>query len=85
MIPSRMPSRVAQIRLVSGHPEVYEPCDDSFALVDALLADRENLVEHQPMFCLEVSCGSGLKATSFCVDPGQILCAKFVNCLKIQK
>ncbi|KAI3843297.1 hypothetical protein MKW92_021309 [Papaver armeniacum] len=59
-----MPSRVAQIRLVSGHPEVYEPCDDSFALVDALLADQENLVEHQPMFCLEVSCGSGLKATA---------------------
>ncbi|KAI3894193.1 hypothetical protein MKX03_003750, partial [Papaver bracteatum] len=70
-IPSRMPSRVAQILLVSGHPEVYEPCDDSFALVDALLADRENLVD-------------GLKATSFCVDPSRILCTKFVNCLKIQ-
>ncbi|KAM7475904.1 hypothetical protein LguiB_023147 [Lonicera macranthoides] len=30
-----MPSRIAQIRLVSSHPEVYEPCDDSFLLVDA--------------------------------------------------
>ncbi|KAI3965973.1 hypothetical protein MKX01_010930 [Papaver californicum] len=49
-IPSRMPSRIAQIRLVSGHPEVYEPCDDSFTLVDALLA--------------EVGCGSGYVITS---------------------
>ncbi|KAM4077043.1 hypothetical protein ACJW30_12G109900 [Castanea mollissima] len=53
-----MPFRTAQICLVSSHPEVYEPCDDSFALVDALLADRNNLLEHHPMLCMEVGCGS---------------------------
>lgn len=57
-------SRIAQIRLVSSHPEVYEPCDDSFALVDALLADRTNLLEHKPALCLEVGCGSGYVITS---------------------
>uniref|UniRef100_A0A1D1Z2H1 HemK methyltransferase family member 2 n=1 Tax=Anthurium amnicola TaxID=1678845 RepID=A0A1D1Z2H1_9ARAE len=49
----------SQIRLVCSHPEVYEPCDDSFVLVDALLADRIRLIEHQPKICLEVGCGSG--------------------------
>lgn len=55
---------IAQIRLVSSHPEVYEPCDDSFALVDALLADRNNLLQHKPSLCIEVGCGSGYVITS---------------------
>ncbi|KAK4766354.1 hypothetical protein SAY87_007996 [Trapa incisa] len=59
-----MPYKTAQIRLVSSHPEVYEPCDDSFALVDALLADGTNLLEHKPSICLEVGCGSGYVITS---------------------
>lgn len=59
-----MSPRIAQIRLVSSHPEVYEPCDDSFALVDALLADRNNLLEHNPRLCVEVGCGSGYVITS---------------------
>ncbi|EEF29677.1 n6-DNA-methyltransferase, putative [Ricinus communis] len=59
-----MSSRIAQIRLVSSHPEVYEPCDDSFALVDALLADRINLLDHNPKVCFEVGCGSGYVITS---------------------
>lgn len=59
-----MPSSIAQIGLVSSHPEVYEPCDDSFALVDALLADRTNLLEHHPNLCMEVGCGSGYVITS---------------------
>ncbi|MED6111394.1 hypothetical protein PIB30_051970 [Stylosanthes scabra] len=37
-------SNTAQIRLVSSHNEVYEPCDDSFVLVDALLADHTNML-----------------------------------------
>ncbi|KAJ4702769.1 hemK methyltransferase family member 2-like [Melia azedarach] len=61
---NNMSLRTAQIRLVSSHPEVYEPCDDSFALVDALLADRINLLEHRPMLCMEVGCGSGYVITS---------------------
>ena len=66
-----MPFKIAQIRLVSSHSEVYEPCDDSFALVDALLADRSNIVEHRPKLCLEVGCGSGYVITSLALLLGQ--------------
>lgn len=41
---SSMAFKTAQIQLVSSHPEVYEPCDDSFALVDALISDTPNLL-----------------------------------------
>ncbi|CAI9099139.1 OLC1v1035916C1 [Oldenlandia corymbosa var. corymbosa] len=54
-----MPHKIAQIRLISSHPEVYEPCDDSFALVDALQADCKNLIGHRPNICLEIGSGSG--------------------------
>ncbi|ESQ36388.1 hypothetical protein EUTSA_v10009961mg, partial [Eutrema salsugineum] len=59
-----MTSKTADIGLVSSHPEVYEPSDDSFALVDALLADRTNLIEHNPRICMEIGCGSGYVITS---------------------
>ncbi|XP_050222996.1 uncharacterized protein LOC126673074 [Mercurialis annua] len=59
-----MSSKIAQIGLVSSHPEVYEPCDDSFALVDALLADKTNLLDQNPRVCLEIGCGSGYVITS---------------------
>lgn len=62
--------RIAQIKLVSQHPEVYEPCDDSFALVDALLADRANLLLHQPTLCLEIGSGSGYVITSLAIMLG---------------
>ncbi|KAM7505717.1 hypothetical protein LguiB_004621 [Lonicera macranthoides] len=64
-------SRIAQIRLVSSHPEVYEPCDDSFALVDALVADRSNLLHHRPTLCMEIGCGSGYVITSLALILGQ--------------
>ncbi|KAI4356782.1 hypothetical protein L6164_000774 [Bauhinia variegata] len=64
MASSMLPPRTAQIRLVSSHKEVYEPDDDSFALVDALLADRSNLLEHRPALCMEIGCGSGYVITS---------------------
>lgn len=67
----KMTYRIAQIRRVSSHPEVYEPCDDSFALVDALLADRTNLLEHHPALCMEVGCGSGYVITSLALILGQ--------------
>lgn len=66
-----MSPRTAQIRLVSSHPEVYEPCDDSFALVDALLADQANLLQHQPKLCLELGCGSGYVITSLALILGK--------------
>ncbi|XP_018835674.1 methyltransferase N6AMT1-like isoform X2 [Juglans regia] len=66
-----MSFKMAQISLVSRHREVYEPCDDSFALVDALLADRNNLLEHHPTLCMEVGCGSGYIITSLALMLGQ--------------
>lgn len=71
MAVKKMPSRTAQIRLVSSHEEVYEPCDDSFALVDALLADRHNLLKHCPTLCMEIGCGSGYVITSLALMLGQ--------------
>lgn len=65
-----MLSKIAKIQLVSSHPEVYEPCDDSFALVDALLADRTNLLQHCPSICMEIGCGSGYVITSLAVMLG---------------
>ncbi|KAL9255600.1 Methyltransferase N6AMT1-like protein [Drosera capensis] len=67
----KTPSKIAQIRLVASHPEVYEPCDDSFALVDALLADQANLCKHKPAICMEVGCGSGYVITSLALILGQ--------------
>lgn len=49
---------------------MYEPCDDSFALVDALLADRANMLDHQPKICLEIGCGSGYVITSLAIMLG---------------
>uniref|UniRef100_A0A803KTE9 Methyltransferase small domain-containing protein n=1 Tax=Chenopodium quinoa TaxID=63459 RepID=A0A803KTE9_CHEQI len=66
-----MTSKIADIRLVASHPEVYEPCDDSFALVDALLADRMNLLQLEPTMCLEIGCGSGYVITSLALMLGQ--------------
>ncbi|XP_074559339.1 uncharacterized protein LOC141815305 [Curcuma longa] len=62
-----MSTRTANIRLVRFHPEVYEPCDDSFALVDALLADRKHLIEQRPRLCMEVGCGSGYVISSLAI------------------
>lgn len=59
---------------MSSHEEVYEPCDDSFALVDALLADRTNLLEHRPTLCMEIGCGSGYVITSLALILGQEGC-----------
>ncbi|MCO5548708.1 hypothetical protein L7F22_002167 [Adiantum nelumboides] len=68
--------RSADLRLVVRHPEVYEPSDDSFALVDALLADKAHLKELRPHLCVEVGCGSGYVIASLAVllgnDRGKI-------------
>lgn len=79
-----MLSKIARIQLVRSHPEVYDPCDDSFALVDALLADRANLLEHHPSICVEVGCGSGYVITSLALllgkeDSGSYYIATDIN------
>lgn len=63
--------RTAEINLVARHPEVYEPCEDSFALVDALLADRANILGQNPGLCVEVGCGSGYVITSLALIIGR--------------
>ncbi|KAL3698423.1 hypothetical protein R1sor_012499 [Riccia sorocarpa] len=70
--------RIANINLVARHPEVYEPCDDSFALVDALLADKVHLLERQPSLCLEVGCGSGYVITSLALLMGEGSGAQYI-------
>ncbi|CAG9462878.1 unnamed protein product [Pedinophyceae sp. YPF-701] len=39
--------------------EVYEPSDDSFAIVDAVIADISDIQALNPTLCLEVGSGSG--------------------------
>ncbi|KAI5058374.1 hypothetical protein GOP47_0026544 [Adiantum capillus-veneris] len=68
--------RSADLHLVARHPEVYEPSDDSFALVDALLAEKVHLKELRPRVCVEVGCGSGYVITSLALllgnDKGKV-------------
>lgn len=58
------------IRLVSSDLQVYAPCDDSFALVDALLADKSKLLEHHPTICMEIGSDSGYVLTSLALILG---------------
>ncbi|KAH9561685.1 hypothetical protein CY35_05G035800 [Sphagnum magellanicum] len=67
---SAQQTSVAAIHLVARHPDVYEPCDDSFALVDALLADKSSLLEQRPNVCMEIGCGSGYVITSLALILG---------------
>ncbi|KAI8463128.1 MAG: S-adenosyl-L-methionine-dependent methyltransferase [Monoraphidium minutum] len=55
----------AQISLTTWNSDVYEPSDDSFALVDALLEQLPTILrEHTPRIVVEVGCGSGYVITS---------------------
>ncbi|CAL5228506.1 g11655 [Coccomyxa viridis] len=51
------PAAVADVRLTTYNKRVYEPSDDSFALVDALLTHDWHI--KRPRLCVEVGCGSG--------------------------
>ena len=46
-----------------NYDEVYEPAEDSFLLLDALEKDLETMQNENPVFCLEIGCGSGIIST----------------------
>jgi len=53
------PLRIARIASTCYNVGVYEPSDDSFALVDALRAEAASWAARQPAVCAEIGCGSG--------------------------
>lgn len=57
---------MASVKLTARHPQVYEPCDDSFALEDALAASSSSIASLRPSICLEIGSGSGYVLTSLC-------------------
>jgi release factor glutamine methyltransferase len=55
---------VAKIAFTEYNRHVYEPSDDTFALVDALVQDSAMWECREPLVCVEVGCGSGYVITS---------------------
>lgn len=48
---------------LSDFDHVYEPAEDTFLLCDALHQQRQELMELQPLMCVEIGCGSGCVIT----------------------
>ncbi|KAJ4869450.1 S-adenosyl-L-methionine-dependent methyltransferases superfamily protein [Raphanus sativus] len=85
-------SRTADIMRVSSHREVYDPCDDSFALVDALLADQTNLINHNPKLYTnpiaaratnETLQAHGVSAEIVCTDIASCLEERLAGCVDV--
>ncbi|MBW0497744.1 hypothetical protein O181_037459 [Austropuccinia psidii MF-1] len=62
----------------ADYEEVYEPAEDTFALLDALEADAERLVQHRPLICAEIGKQllRDIPTLHFCIDINRVaLCA----------
>lgn len=55
---------IAKISQTEYNKNVYEPSDDTFALVDALVEDVEEWKARGPLVCVEIGSGSGYVITS---------------------
>lgn len=68
---------IAKISATEYNKEVYEPSDDTFALVDAFVQDSETWNAREPHICVEIGSGSGYVLTS----SGLALQSKHRSCL----
>ncbi|CAG2179420.1 unnamed protein product, partial [Oppiella nova] len=50
---------------------IYEPQEDTYALIDSVAQDIQLIKDYDPLVCLEVGCGSGAAITSLakCLGP----------------
>ncbi|KAK9866780.1 hypothetical protein WJX84_002858 [Apatococcus fuscideae] len=64
--------RTASIALTCYDRDVYEPSDDTFLLVDALLKASGSWHAQQRKLCLEVGCGSGFVSCSLALILSQL-------------
>lgn len=73
MGPSKV--KLAEIRLTSySDPSVYDPSEDSFAIVDAMAASIDIITQPPPLMCLEIGCGSGYVICSLALMLAQTGC-----------
>lgn len=56
---------------------VYEPCEDTFLFIDALLAEKDILAAEKPKLVLEIGPGSGVITTYFAMQQQQNQCPSF--------
>lgn len=55
-------------------PNVYEPSEDTFLLLDALEADIDNIVQRKPNFIIEIGSGSGIVITALAGFLKNVMC-----------
>eukprot|EP00667_Euglena_gracilis_P024253 EG_transcript_27804 len=58
--PAKYTPRLDHLQREEFAKDVYQPCADSFAFLDALEQDRAAILGRRPTICLEVGSGSGV-------------------------
>lgn len=57
-----------------NYPNVYEPSEDTFLLLDALELDIENILEKKPNFIVEIGSGNGVIITALATYIKSVKC-----------